>query len=168
MLEEDEASPAVRVSGVSPGAIKLCFSGLTRSFLEDRDDLMRDFIVIARSNTVQIEVTVRTWGGDGLDVFLAELAEEFRGWNGYSDLVFFGTRPDSLGEARGVPCPTDVGSARSTPRARLAVVSAVPPICPYRHPSGDPLDPVIPSKYGTFAEPTRPDCSRRVTGAGVC
>ncbi|MDQ0753861.1 hypothetical protein QF034_008092 [Streptomyces africanus] len=82
MVEEGEASPAVRVGGESPQAIKLCFHGLSRSFPEERDDPMRDFIVTAHSEAVRIEVSVRTWSGDGLDVFLAELAEEFRGWNG--------------------------------------------------------------------------------------
>jgi hypothetical protein len=82
MVEEDETSPVVRVGGEGPRAFKLCFHRLTRSFPEERDDWMRDFLVTAHSEAVRIEVTVRTWGGDGLDVFLAELAEEFRGWNG--------------------------------------------------------------------------------------
>jgi hypothetical protein len=82
MVEEDETSPAVRMGGEGKRAIKLCFRRLTRSFPEEEDDPMRDFIVTAHSEAVQIEVVVRTWGGDGLDVFLAELAEDFRGWNG--------------------------------------------------------------------------------------
>ncbi|GAB2951880.1 hypothetical protein GCM10023080_008070 [Streptomyces pseudoechinosporeus] len=82
MVEEDETSPAVHVGEGRPRAIKLCFHRLTHSFPEEQDDPMRDFLVTAHSEAVQIEVTVRTWGGDGLDVFLAELAEEFRGWNG--------------------------------------------------------------------------------------
>ncbi|MBM9506433.1 hypothetical protein ITX44_18120 [Streptomyces sp. KK5PA1] len=43
---------------------------------------MRDFLVTARSDAVQIQVVVRTWRGDGLDVFLTGLAEDFRGWSG--------------------------------------------------------------------------------------
>ncbi|MBY8881112.1 DUF6228 family protein [Actinacidiphila acidipaludis] len=43
---------------------------------------MLDFLVTARSRWVNVEVLVRTLGGDGLDVFLAELAEDFRGWEG--------------------------------------------------------------------------------------
>ncbi|MFA0845585.1 DUF6228 family protein [Streptomyces rochei] len=43
---------------------------------------MRDFLVTAQGESARIEVMVRTWDGDGLDVFLAELAEGFRGWNG--------------------------------------------------------------------------------------
>lgn len=82
MVEEDETSPAVRVGGESPRAIKLCFLGLMRSFPDEPDDPMRDFLVTADSEAVQVKVTVRTWGGDGLDAFLAELAEEFRGWTG--------------------------------------------------------------------------------------
>ncbi|WP_179023778.1 DUF6228 family protein [Streptomyces sp. IMTB 2501] len=31
---------------------------------------------------VRIEITVRTWCSEGLDVFLAESAKEFRGWTG--------------------------------------------------------------------------------------
>ncbi|MEU9112761.1 DUF6228 family protein [Streptomyces sp. NPDC048483] len=82
MVEEDETSPAVRVGPRSSRAIKLYFHRLTRSFPEERDDSLRDFLVTAHSEAVQIEVMVRTWGGDGLDVFLAELAEAFRGWSG--------------------------------------------------------------------------------------
>ncbi len=82
MQQEGETSPAVRVGGESPRAIKLCFDRLTRSFPNEPDDPMRDFVVAAHSDGVRIEVTVRTWGGDGLDVFLDELSEEFRGWSG--------------------------------------------------------------------------------------
>ncbi|MGW5973883.1 DUF6228 family protein [Streptomyces sp. NPDC055186] len=81
-MEEDETNPAVRVGGDRYRAISLRFHQLTRSFPEERDDLMRDFLVTAQGESVRIEVMVRTWGGDGLAVFLAELAEEFRGWNG--------------------------------------------------------------------------------------
>ncbi|MEU0334460.1 DUF6228 family protein [Streptomyces sp. NPDC006193] len=82
MREEDEDGPAVRVGGDRYRAIGLRFHQLTRSFPEERDDVMRDFLVTARGESVRIQVKVRTWDGDGLDVFLAELAEDFRGWNG--------------------------------------------------------------------------------------
>ncbi|MGI5380412.1 DUF6228 family protein [Streptomyces sp. CA-251387] len=45
------------------------FLQLTRSFPEERDDPVRDFLVTAQSDAVRIEVTVRTSRGDGLDVF---------------------------------------------------------------------------------------------------
>jgi len=76
MAEDEEASPTVRVGGESPGAIKLCFQGLTRSFPEEQGDQRRDFLVTAESEAVQVKVTVRTWGSDGLDALFAELAEE--------------------------------------------------------------------------------------------
>ncbi|MER6628985.1 DUF6228 family protein [Streptomyces sp. NPDC000987] len=81
-MEEDETSPAVRVGGDRWRAISLRFHQLTRSFPEECGDLMRDFLVTAQGESARIRVMVRTWDGDGLDVFLAELAEEFRGWNG--------------------------------------------------------------------------------------
>ncbi|MDO0933778.1 DUF6228 family protein [Streptomyces sp. DG2A-72] len=81
-MEEGETNPAVRVGGGRYRAISLRFHQLSRSFPEERDDLMRDFLATAQGESVRIEVMVRTWDGDGLDVFLAELAEEFRGWNG--------------------------------------------------------------------------------------
>ncbi|MFB7755683.1 DUF6228 family protein [Streptomyces sp. NPDC056121] len=82
MMEEDEAGPSVHVGGERYRAIKLRFHQLTRSFPEERDDLMLDFLVTAEGESARIEVMVRTWAGDGLDVFLAGLAEEFRGWDG--------------------------------------------------------------------------------------
>ncbi|TDC64459.1 hypothetical protein E1283_31515 [Streptomyces hainanensis] len=60
----------------------LRFHQLARSFPEIPHDPMRDFLVTARCDAACVEVTVRTWRGDGLDGFLAELAEDFRGWNG--------------------------------------------------------------------------------------
>lgn len=81
-MEENEINPGVRVGGDHDRAISLRFHQLTRSFPDVRDDLMRDFLVTARGESARIEVIVRTWDGDGLDVFLAELAEEFRGWEG--------------------------------------------------------------------------------------
>ncbi|WP_420710939.1 DUF6228 family protein [Streptomyces sp. NRRL S-118] len=80
-MEEDEINPVVRV-GDRYRTINLRFHQLTRSFPEVRDDLMRDFLVTAQGESARIEVVVRTWDGDGLDVFLAELAEGFRGWSG--------------------------------------------------------------------------------------
>ncbi|WSB18745.1 DUF6228 family protein [Streptomyces albidoflavus] len=82
MMEEDETDLVVRVGGDRYRTISLRFHQLTRSFPEERDDLMRDFLVTAQGEAARIEVMVRTWDGDGLDVFLAELAEGFRGWNG--------------------------------------------------------------------------------------
>ncbi|GGR88301.1 hypothetical protein GCM10010252_28920 [Streptomyces aureoverticillatus] len=81
MVGEDETSPDVRVGGEGPGAVQLRFHGLERSFPED-DDRMRDFTATVHGEAVRIEVMVRTWGGDDLDGFLAELAEDFRGWRG--------------------------------------------------------------------------------------
>ncbi|WP_385633403.1 DUF6228 family protein [Streptomyces sp. SudanB5_2050] len=82
MMEEDEITPGVRIGGDRYRAISLRFHQLTRAFPDERDDLMRDFLVAAQGESARIEVMVRTWDGDGLDVFLAELAEEFRGWKG--------------------------------------------------------------------------------------
>ncbi|MFI6855635.1 DUF6228 family protein [Streptomyces sp. NPDC050416] len=76
------ANPAVRVGGDRYRAISLRFHQLTRSFPEEHDDLMCDFLVTAQGESARIEVMVRTWDGDGLGIFLAELAEDFRGWNG--------------------------------------------------------------------------------------
>lgn len=81
-MEEDETNPVVRVEGDRYPRISLRFHQLTRSYPEERDDVMRDFLVTAHGEWVRIEVMVRTWDGDGLDVFLAELAEDFRGWSG--------------------------------------------------------------------------------------
>ncbi|MFJ8657131.1 DUF6228 family protein [Streptomyces rochei] len=82
MIEEEETNPVARVGGDRFRTISLRFHQLTRSFPDERDDLMRDFLVTAHGESARIEVMVRTWDGDGLDVFLAELAEAFRGWNG--------------------------------------------------------------------------------------
>ncbi|CAL9280021.1 DUF6228 family protein [Streptomyces sp. SudanB66_2053] len=82
MREADDTSPVVRVGGDGYRTISLRFHQLTRSFPEVRDDLMRDFLVTAEGEWARLEVMVKTWDGDGLDVFLAELAEGFRGWNG--------------------------------------------------------------------------------------
>ncbi|MEU6687223.1 DUF6228 family protein [Streptomyces sp. NPDC046832] len=81
-MEENELNPVVRVGGDRYRTISMRFHQLTRSFPEEHDDAMRDFLVTAQGESARIEVMVRTWDGDGLDVFLAELAEEFRGWNG--------------------------------------------------------------------------------------
>ncbi|MGW0079159.1 DUF6228 family protein [Streptomyces cellulosae] len=82
MVEADEISPVVRVPGGGYRSISLLFQQLIRSCPEEPQDLMREFLVTAHGEWVRIEVMVTTWDGDGLDVFLAELAENFRGWNG--------------------------------------------------------------------------------------
>ncbi|MFD8255068.1 DUF6228 family protein [Streptomyces werraensis] len=41
-----------------------------------------DFLVQARGRWGSVGTMVRTWDGDGLDTFLAALAEDFRGWQG--------------------------------------------------------------------------------------
>lgn len=43
---------------------------------------MLDFLVRARGPWGSVETSVETWDGDGLDTFLASLAEDFRGWEG--------------------------------------------------------------------------------------
>ncbi|CAL9337091.1 hypothetical protein SUDANB108_00188 [Streptomyces sp. enrichment culture] len=81
-MENDELNPVVRAGGDRYRTISLRFHQLTRAFPEERDDPMRDFVVTAQGESARIEVVVRTWNGDGLHVFLAGLAEEFRGWDG--------------------------------------------------------------------------------------
>lgn len=46
------------------------------------DDPTLDFLVTAHGRWGSVATTVETWGGDGLDTFLASLAEDFRGWQG--------------------------------------------------------------------------------------
>ncbi|MFE0135695.1 DUF6228 family protein [Streptomyces sp. NPDC059037] len=83
MIREDEANgPAVSAGDAGPRAIRLHFTEPTHPFPEDGDDPLLDFLVRARGEFVNVEVSVRTWRGDGLDSFLAELAEDFRGWEG--------------------------------------------------------------------------------------
>ncbi|MGW5122707.1 hypothetical protein ACWEQ7_01315 [Streptomyces sp. NPDC004069] len=52
MMEEDETNPAVHVGGDRYRAISLRFHQLSRSFPEERDDLMRDFLVTAQGEWV--------------------------------------------------------------------------------------------------------------------
>lgn len=61
------------------GPARLLLSEPTRPF-EDEPTL--DFLVRARGPWGSVETPVRTWDGDGLDTFLASLAEDFRGWEG--------------------------------------------------------------------------------------
>jgi hypothetical protein len=83
MIDEEEPDgPYVRVGDPGPRAVHLHFSEPTRPFPEFRDDPVLDFLVRARGEWVSVEVSVRTLRGDGLDSFLAELAEDFRGWEG--------------------------------------------------------------------------------------
>ncbi|WP_327686999.1 DUF6228 family protein [Streptomyces sp. NBC_00467] len=46
------------------------------------DEPTLDFLVTARGPWGNVETSVETWRGDGLDSFLASLAEDFRGWEG--------------------------------------------------------------------------------------
>nr|WP_042803394.1 DUF6228 family protein [Streptomyces sp. C] len=63
-----------------PGAaVRLLFSRPERPY---GDDPTLDFLVRARGEHLSVETLVRTWDGDGLDGFLASLAEDFRGWEG--------------------------------------------------------------------------------------
>ncbi|MDX6428607.1 MAG: hypothetical protein QOE54_973 [Streptosporangiaceae bacterium] len=78
MLGEDDESRVVRVGG----GIELRFHELARAYPDIVDDPVLDFLVTGHSELVSVEVSVRTLNGDSLDVFLAELAEDFRGWEG--------------------------------------------------------------------------------------
>ncbi|MBA2948809.1 hypothetical protein H1D24_24035 [Streptomyces sp. PSKA28] len=55
---------------------------MTCPYAGDGDDPTRDFLVHVQGDHLSVETLVRTWDGDGLDVFLAALAEDFRGWAG--------------------------------------------------------------------------------------
>lgn len=46
------------------------------------DELTLHFLVAAHGRWGKVATAVETWGGDGLDTFLASLAEDFRGWQG--------------------------------------------------------------------------------------
>lgn len=61
------------------GPAPLLLSELTRRY-EDESTL--DFLIRARGPWGSVETSVETWDGDGLDIFLASLAEDFRGWEG--------------------------------------------------------------------------------------
>lgn len=77
MVDEEEGRE-VRFGG----GIELCFHAPSRPFPNVANDPVLDFLVTARSEWVSVEVSVRTLDGDGLDAFLAELADDFRGWKG--------------------------------------------------------------------------------------
>ncbi|MFJ4816653.1 DUF6228 family protein [Streptomyces sp. NPDC088801] len=62
-----------------PGAARLLLSEPTRPF-EHEPTL--DFLLRACGPWGVVETPVQTWDGDGLDTFLASLAEDFRGWEG--------------------------------------------------------------------------------------
>ncbi|MGW1376986.1 DUF6228 family protein [Streptomyces sp. NPDC002446] len=78
MIEE---SSVVRVEDLDLALrpVSLSFSEPARPF---GDDPTLDFLVRARGPWGSIETVVRTWEGDGLDMFLSSLAEDFRGWEG--------------------------------------------------------------------------------------
>ncbi|MFZ3561248.1 DUF6228 family protein [Streptomyces sp. BH055] len=59
--------------------VHLLFSESSRPY---GDDPTLDFLVTARGRWGNVSTCVRTWDGDGLDTFLALLAEDFRGWQG--------------------------------------------------------------------------------------
>lgn len=83
MSEENEpGGSTLRVGGRGSRAVRLYFAEPARPFPEDGGDPLLDFLVRARGEWVSVEVSVRTWVGDGLDLFLLELAEDFRGWDG--------------------------------------------------------------------------------------
>jgi hypothetical protein len=74
---DDSGRPAVQVG--DPGPVRLLLSEPTRPF-EDEPTL--DFLIRACGPWGSVETSVETWDGDGLDTFLASLAEDFRGWEG--------------------------------------------------------------------------------------
>ncbi|MFD7939022.1 DUF6228 family protein [Streptomyces sp. NPDC059755] len=65
--------------GNHPGPARLLLSEPIRRY-EGEPTL--DFLVRARGLWGSVETSVETWDGDGLDTFLASLAEGFRGWEG--------------------------------------------------------------------------------------
>ncbi|MFF1649177.1 DUF6228 family protein [Streptomyces sp. NPDC058240] len=80
MIEyETSDGPVVRVGRPGPQPVHLLFSEPSRPY---GDDPTLDFLVRASGEWVSIETSVRTLHGDGLDAFLATLAEDFRGWEG--------------------------------------------------------------------------------------
>ncbi len=78
MLGEEDGSLEVRIGS----GIELHFHEVSRPFSDVEDDPVLDFLVTARGEWVSVEASVRTLEGDGLGDFLAELAEDFRGWEG--------------------------------------------------------------------------------------
>ncbi|MGK5547446.1 DUF6228 family protein [Streptomyces sp. URMC 127] len=77
---DDSGSPVVRVGDPGPRPVELLLSGPARSF--GADDPLLDFLVTASGRGVSVETSVRTIEGDGLDLWLSSLAEDFRGWTG--------------------------------------------------------------------------------------
>ncbi|MGI5528834.1 DUF6228 family protein [Streptomyces syringium] len=83
MIDQEEPSGVVVNSGdTAPSSVLLRFCEPTRPFPEYDDDPVLDFLARARGERVSVDVSVRTFRGDGLDTFLDELAEDFRGWEG--------------------------------------------------------------------------------------
>ncbi|MFI5772081.1 DUF6228 family protein [Streptomyces sp. NPDC051658] len=72
---ETSDGPVVRVGRPGPQPVHLLFSEPSRPY---GDDPTLDFLVRASGEWVSIETSVSTWHGDGLDAFLATLAEDFR------------------------------------------------------------------------------------------
>ncbi|MFF7444177.1 DUF6228 family protein [Streptomyces sp. NPDC008122] len=72
------------------------------------------FLSRARGPWGSVETSVETWGGDGLDTFLASLAEDFRAWEGvrtWPSLCHDLAAPGGAPSWR--PCPTDLGNSGS-------------------------------------------------------
>ncbi|MFC9174456.1 DUF6228 family protein [Streptomyces sp. NPDC057107] len=74
---DDSGRPMVQVGDCGPA--RLLLSDPARR-CEDEPTL--DFLVRAHGPRGNVETSVETWHGDGLDTFLASLAEDFRGWEG--------------------------------------------------------------------------------------
>ncbi len=74
---DDSGRPMVHVGNSGPA--RLLLSEPTRRY---EDEPTIDFLIRARGPWGSIETSVETWDGDGLDTFLASLAEDFRGWKG--------------------------------------------------------------------------------------
>ncbi|UOX93031.1 DUF6228 family protein [Amycolatopsis sp. FBCC-B4732] len=74
-----EDGPTVHVGDPGPRPVHLLLSEPARPFGKDP---ALDFLVKPRGPRVSVETRVRTWDGDGLDAFLATLAEDFRGGEG--------------------------------------------------------------------------------------
>ncbi|MER6464159.1 DUF6228 family protein [Streptomyces sp. NPDC001228] len=74
---DDSGRPTIQVRDYGPAHLLL--SEAARRY-EDEPTL--DFLVRAHGPWGNVETSVETWDGDGLDTFLASLAEDFRGWEG--------------------------------------------------------------------------------------
>ncbi|WP_405900080.1 DUF6228 family protein [Streptomyces sp. NBC_00727] len=78
MIDYDESGrPVVPVGNSEPAPILL--SEPARRY---ENEPALGFLIRARGPWGSVEISVETWGGDGLDVFLGSLAEDFRGWEG--------------------------------------------------------------------------------------